>query len=126
MLCLLLYGTRFSKYHFGKGYFTMVKPQSNFTKIKIISGPISEFLARGSRNTGHFMSCPFPHAGFLWFPSCTSFSLPLSPCPLRCACAPPRHTVCYRPKSCFCRGHRVTRIHISGHMSFLSWHGKSS
>lgn len=48
MLCLLLYGTSFSKYHFGNGYFKNVKPQSNFTKIKIISGPISEFLAWGS------------------------------------------------------------------------------
>lgn len=46
--CLLLHGTSFSKYHFGKVYFTMVKPQSNFTTIKIISGPITEFLAWGS------------------------------------------------------------------------------
>jgi len=51
MLCLLLYGTRFSKNHFGNQYFTKVEPQSNFTKFKIVSGPTSEFLTWGSMDT---------------------------------------------------------------------------
>lgn len=51
MLCLFLYGTSFSKYHFGKEYFTTVKPQSTYTEIKIILGLISEFLAWGSTAT---------------------------------------------------------------------------
>lgn len=45
---LHFYGTSCSKCHFGKGYFTIVKPHPNFTTIQFISGSVSDFLAQGS------------------------------------------------------------------------------
>lgn len=70
MLCLLHCGTSFSKYNLGKGYYTTVKPQSNYTNTKIISGPIRVFLAWGSmaiQKHGLLHVMPFPCASFLWF-----------------------------------------------------------
>lgn len=81
VFCLLLYGTSFSLYHFWIGYFTIVKPQSKFTKIKIISGQISEFLAGGSMSVQKYWLLnvmTFPLSCFSLVPD-LHFFLPLSP-----------------------------------------------
>lgn len=116
VLCLLLYGTSFSKYHFRKWYFRTLNPQSNFTKITIISCPISGFLAWGSmaiqkHGLLHVMLLPLR-----WFspaPKLHFFLFAFEPVPPALCTSPPRSAVRYRPRSRFCRGRRVTSIHIS-------------